>query len=123
LLGKEITIPSKSNKILFLVSPLLNLCCSFFGWFPLVLQPYLLNKTLIFNYGIFVNLFFSTLGIYFLFLIGWSSNSKYSMLGAIRGISQMIAYEIAITVIIMPVILLSSSFNYGSIYFTQFYTT
>jgi len=49
LLGKEITIPSKSNKILFLVSPLLNLCCSFFGWFPLVLQPYLLNKTLIFN--------------------------------------------------------------------------
>jgi len=70
LLVKEIVIPAKSNKILFLFCPLFNLCCSFFGWFPLVLNSHLDGKFFIFNYGLLLNFFFSTLSIYFLFLIG-----------------------------------------------------
>jgi NADH-quinone oxidoreductase subunit H len=73
------------------------------------------------QFSILYSLFISSLGTYGIFLAGWSSNSKYSLLGAIRAISQMISYEISISIIILPVILFSGSFNLITIIYKQVY--
>lgn len=107
LVLKEIILPSKSNYILFIVSPGLVLFLSFVSWcaYPFGLHSILVNI----EYSLLFFLTVSSLSVYGILLAGWSSNSKYALLGGIRSIAQMIAYEITISLIILPVIAFSGS--------------
>jgi NADH-quinone oxidoreductase subunit H len=71
------------------------------------------------NNSLLYILVISSLGVYGILLSGWSSNSKYALMGALRSVSQMIAYEISISLIILPIILLSSSLNINIINYSQ----
>lgn len=121
LLLKELIIPTKSSKVLFVFCPFLCLFFSFISWFSIVLNPFVITSFL--NFGILYNLIISSLSVYCIFLAGWTSNSKYAIIGSIRGISQLIAYEIPLTVILIPLILVSGSMNYGYIIFNQLIIT
>ena len=109
LVLKEIIYPSKSNYVLFTFSPMLVLFLSFISWpaLPFNLQTIFID----FEYTLLFFLTISSLSVYGILLAGWSSNSKYALLGGIRSISQMIAYEISISLILLPVIAFSGSLN------------
>lgn len=71
------------------------------------------------RYGILFILALSSLTVYSIILAGWSSNSKYAFLGALRSAAQMISYEVSISLALLPVILLSGSLNLTEIVFSQ----
>jgi NADH-quinone oxidoreductase subunit H len=72
-----------------------------------------------FRYGLLLILALSSLAVYSIILAGWSSNSKYAFIGALRSAAQMISYEVAISLILLPIILLAGSMNLTMIIFTQ----
>lgn len=63
------------------------------------------------RYGVLFLLALSSLGVYSIILAGWSSNSKYAFIGALRSAAQMISYEVAISLIILPIVILAGSLN------------
>jgi len=75
------------------------------------------------RYGILFLLALSSLGVYSIILAGWSSNSKYAFIGALRSAAQMISYEVAISLIILPVVLASGSLNLSMVTYVQHITT
>lgn len=75
------------------------------------------------HYGLLVILALSSLTVYGLIIAGWSSNSKYAFLGALRSAAQMISYEVSISLVILPVILMSGSLNLTEIVMMQSRTT
>jgi len=107
LLFKETIIPRNANKILFIFSPIIVLFLSLllFAGLPVSLffPPVLLDFSLLFILAV------SSLNVYGIVLAGWSSNSKYAFLGAIRATAQMVSYEVSITLIVLIVF-----FNVGS---------
>lgn len=109
LLLKEIIIPTKSNSFLFLVAPCLSLVFGFSMWglIPWSFEDYLSNPdaSLLYLYA------FSSIGVYGVILAGWSSNSKYAFLGALRSVSQIISYEVSMGLLLLPLIMISGSFN------------
>ena len=117
LLFKETSIPFQSNKIVFLISPALSLFLSLLNW---VVIPFN-SKSVIVNLelGVIFVLAISSIGVYGVLFSGWSSNSKYALLGSIRSISQMISYEVCLSLCFFPVILCSGSLNFNQIIFMQ----
>ncbi len=117
LLVKEIIIPSSSNKKLFIISPLITFLISLIGWgiIPFDKYSYLAEM----NIGIMYLLAISSLGVYGIILSGWSSNSKYAFLGALRSAAQMVSYEVSIGFIILCVIILCGSFELQKIIESQ----
>lgn len=109
LIVKEIIIPTKSNKFLFIFSPFLTIFLSFIGWVVIPFDDYTRNIDL--NFSLLFILVVSSLGVYGILLAGWSSNSKYALMGCLRSVSQMISYEVSISLIIIPVVLFSNSLN------------
>jgi NADH-quinone oxidoreductase subunit H len=75
------------------------------------------------RYGILFLLALSSLGVYSIILAGWSSNSKYAFIGALRSAAQMISYEVAISLIVLPIIILAGSLNLTMIAYVQGITT
>lgn len=71
------------------------------------------------RYGILFLLALSSLGVYSIILAGWSSNSKYAFIGALRSAAQMISYEVAISLIILPVVILAGSLSLTMITYVQ----
>jgi len=120
LLVKEIVIPNKANKFLFILGPSFTLLLSFLGWLAITFDVY----TLVFNINssLLYVLVVSSFGVYGILLSGWSSNSKYALMGCLRSVSQMISYEVSISLIIIPVILFSGSLNLNKIVYLQFKT-
>jgi NADH-quinone oxidoreductase subunit H len=117
LFTKETILPSDSNVILFLIAPLLTFMLSLMGWCVI---PY--NEDVIFvnlNVGVLYLLAISSLGVYGILVAGWSSNSKYPFLGALRSASQMISYEISIGFILLSVCACAGSFNLIEIVLAQ----
>ena len=113
LVVKEIILPTKANKFLFVFGPFLTLFLSFIGWLAVPFDIY----THIFdlNCSLLYILVISSLGIYGILLSGWASNSKYALMGALRSVSQMISYEISISLILLPIILFSNTLNLSKI--------
>lgn len=72
-----------------------------------------------FKYGLLFLLAISSLSVYSIILAGWSSNSKYAFIGALRSAAQMISYEVAISLLILPVVLLAGSLNIAMIVYMQ----
>lgn len=117
LLVKETIIPSNSNKLIFVASPLLTFTISLMGW---VVIPY--DKYAIFSQidlGILYLFAISSLGVYGVIMSGWSSNSKYAFLGSLRSTAQMVSYEISIGFIIITVAICCGSFDLQKIIESQ----
>lgn len=117
LVLKEIIIPNKANNFLFIFSPMFTLFLSFVGWIAISFDLY--TKLFNLNNNLLFILVISSLGVYGILLSGWSSNSKYALLGSLRSVAQMISYEVSISLIIIPIILLSSSLNLNKIIYMQ----
>jgi NADH-quinone oxidoreductase subunit H len=117
LLIKE-TIPlSNSNKFLFLLAPVLSLSISLFGWGVI---PF--SKNFVFadiDLGMLFILSISSLGVYGIIISGWSSNSKYAFLGALRSSAQMVSYELPMTLSVLCVIVCAGSLNINDIIYAQ----
>ena len=109
LLIKEIIIPSNSNFIIFLLSPIITFFITIFIFFMIPFFPgYVVLDS---PFSTILLLCISSLGVHGIIFSGWSSNSKYAFLGSIRSASQMISYEICISTIFLSVVLISGSYS------------
>jgi NADH-quinone oxidoreductase subunit H len=118
LVGKEILIPSKANTDLFILAPVLTFGTSLINWAFLPIGN-IGNVIANQNLAILFVLAISSVGVYGIILSGWSSNSRYAFLGAIRSTSQMVSYEVSMGLLIMPVIVCTGSFNFSAISYFQ----
>lgn len=109
LLVKESIMPSSANLILFVCAPMLTFIISLLGWAVIPFSKY--SVLVEFNIGILYLLGVSSLGIYGIILSGWSSNSKYAFLGALRSTAQMISYEVSIGFILLTIVICCGSFD------------
>jgi NADH-quinone oxidoreductase subunit H len=117
LLLKEIIVPSRSNAVLFVFAPLLVASISFTSWSVI---PFTMTSAVSdVNLGLLVIFLLSSLNVYGLVLAGWSSNSKYALVGALRAIAQMISYEIVFGACILIIIFFSGSANLNDIVLSQ----
>lgn len=112
LLTKELIIPLRSNKYLFLISPVLFLTLSFSIWGLIPFEMFVVSSP---NLAILVFLALSSLSVYGILLGGWTSNSRYAFLGALRSASQMLSYELVLGLIILQVCVLAQSYNFFDI--------
>jgi len=110
---KEIIIPSSSNKIIFILAPIVTMTLALIAW---AVIPFSATQVLAdINVGILYLFAVSSLGVYGIIMGGWASNSKYPFLGAIRSAAQMVSYEVSIGVIIINVLLCVGSLNLNDI--------
>jgi NADH-quinone oxidoreductase subunit H len=117
LFVKETTLPSNSNLVIFLLAPLLSFILSLINW---SIVPFSSNLVIAdIHFGILYLFAISSLNVYGILLAGWSSNSKYAYLGALRSAAQMISYEISISFIVLTTVLCAGSFNLSSIVLAQ----
>ena len=117
LFTKETILPSNADIILFVFAPILTFLLSLLSWAVIPLGLGMFYTDL--NIGILYLLAISSLGVYGIIIGGWSSNSKYSFLGALRSTAQMISYELTIGFSILSVIICAKSLNLISIVFSQ----
>lgn len=117
LFVKETILPSNSNLFLFILAPLLSFILSLIGWAVIPLSETIVISDL--NIGILYLFAISALSVYGIILAGWSSNSKYPFLGALRSAAQMISYEVSIGFIVITVALCAGSFNLSKIVLAQ----
>ena len=117
LFAKETILPSNSNLIVFLIAPILTFFLSLMGWAVIPFSEGVVLSDL--NIGILYLLATSSLGVYGIVMAGWSSNSKYPFLGALRSAAQMISYEVSIGIILITVLLPVGSLNLTDIVLAQ----
>ena len=117
LLIKEIIIPTRSNRFLFILAPLLTLVPALATWAVIPLFPGFAIANI--NAGLLYVLALTSLGVYGVILAGWASNSKYALLGAMRSAAQIVAYEIAMGFALVGVLMASKSLNLGDIVVAQ----
>lgn len=117
LFTKETILPSNSNIVIFLLSPLLTFILSLIGWAVIPFSENLVLSDI--NIGVIYIFAISSLNVFCIIMAGWSSNSKYSFLGAIRSAAQVISYEITIGFVIATVGLCAGSFNLSIIVLAQ----
>lgn len=109
LFVKESILPSTSDEFIFYISPLISFVISLMGW---AIIPYGKYSTLSeIDLGVLYLFAISSLGIYGIIMSGWSSNSKYAFLGALRSTAQMVSYEVSIGFILVTIIACVGSFN------------
>ena len=114
---KEIIIPSSSNKIIFILAPIVTMTLALIAW---AVIPFSKTQVLAnINVGILYLFAVSSLGVYGIIMGGWASNSKYPFLGAIRSAAQMVSYEVSIGIIIINVLLCVGSLNLNDIVIAQ----
>jgi NADH-quinone oxidoreductase subunit H len=119
LLIKETVLPSSANKVIFIVAPLTTFLLSLVGWSVIPLGEGVVIADI--NLGILYLFAISSLGVYGIIIAGWSSNSRYPFLGALRSAAQMVSYEVSIGLIIINVILCVGSLNLTKIVMFQQY--
>ena len=114
---KEIIIPASSNKVIFILAPIITMTLALIAW---AVIPFSENQVLAdINVGILYIFAVSSLGVYGIIMGGWASNSKYPFLGAIRSAAQMVSYEVSIGIIIINVLLCVGSLNLSDIVIAQ----
>ena len=114
---KEMIIPSSSNKVIFILAPIVTMTLALISW---AVIPFGATQVLAdINVGILYLFAVSSLGVYGIIMGGWASNSKYPFLGAIRSAAQMVSYEVSIGVIIINVLLCVGSLNLNDIVIAQ----
>ena len=114
---KEIIIPASSNKVIFILAPIITMTLALVAW---AVIPFSETQVLAdINVGILYIFAVSSLGVYGIIMGGWASNSKYPFLGAIRSAAQMVSYEVSIGIIIINVLLCVGSLNLNDIVLAQ----
>ncbi len=114
---KEIIIPASSNKVIFILAPIITMTLALISW---AVIPFNEGQVLAnINVGILYIFAVSSLGVYGIIMGGWASNSKYPFLGAIRSAAQMVSYEVSIGIIIINVLLCVGSLNLSDIVLAQ----
>ena len=106
---KEIIIPASSNKVIFILAPIVTMTLALVAWAVIPFDNELVLADI--NVGILYLFAVSSLGVYGIIMGGWASNSKYPFLGAIRSAAQMVSYEVSIGIIIINVLLCVGSLN------------
>ena len=113
LLVKEIVVPAKASKFLFIIAPVLSIVPALATWAVIPLSPDFVLADI--NAGVLYVLALTSLGVYGVILAGWASNSKYALLGAMRSAAQIVAYEIAMGFALVGVLMAGGSLNLGAI--------
>jgi NADH-quinone oxidoreductase subunit H len=114
---KEIIIPASSNKVIFILAPIVTMTLALAAWAVIPFSESLVLSNI--NVGILYLFAISSLGVYGIIMGGWASNSKYPFLGAIRSAAQMVSYEVSIGIIIINVLLCVGSLNLNDIVVAQ----
>ena len=113
LLSKENILPSGSNKIVFIIAPIITMVLSLAGWAVIPFAPGWVISDI--NVGVLYLFAVSSLGVYGVIMAGWASNSQYPFLGALRSAAQMVSYEVSIGFVIITVLLCVGSLNLSKI--------
>jgi NADH-quinone oxidoreductase subunit H len=109
LLTKEIIIPSGSNKVLFLMAPVLSLMPALAAWAVIPFDPELVLANV--DAGLLYVMAITSMGVYGVIIAGWASNSKYAFLGCLRSAAQIVSYEIAMGFALVGVLMMSHTLN------------
>lgn len=117
LITKEIILPTRSNKYLFVAAPLFALTPALAGWAAIPFAPGIVLANI--NAGVLFLFALSSIGVYGVLIAGWASNSKYAILGALRSTAQTISYEIAMGFALVGVLLAAGSMNITDIVLSQ----
>lgn len=114
---KEPLRPLTSSVSIFIAAPILALTLALTIWLPLPIPYSLINI----NLGVLFLLAVSSLSVYSILWSGWSSNSKYALIGALRAVAQTISYEVTLAIILLSVLLISGSYSLSNLITTQEY--
>ena len=114
---KEIIIPASSNKIIFILAPIVTMTLALIAWAVIPFSEDFVISDI--NVGILYLFAVSSLGVYGIIMGGWASNSKYPFLGSIRSAAQMVSYEVSIGIIVINVLLCVGSLNLTDIVLAQ----
>jgi NADH-quinone oxidoreductase subunit H len=117
LLFKEVIVPAKSNRFLFIIAPLLALIPALATWAVIPLNSWYVIADI--NAGLLYVLALTSVGVYGVILAGWATNSKYAFLGAMRSAAQIVAYEIAMGFALVGILMAAGSLNLGDIVTAQ----
>ncbi|UCC15731.1 MAG: NADH-quinone oxidoreductase subunit NuoH [Gammaproteobacteria bacterium] len=117
LLVKEIVVPARASKFLFVIAPILSIVPALATWAVIPVSPEFVLADI--NAGVLYVLALTSLGVYGVILAGWASNSKYALLGAMRSAAQIVAYEIAMGFALVGVLMAGGSLNLGAIVESQ----
>jgi len=117
LLFKEFIIPAGANRILFVAAPVISLASALAAWAVIPFSDFLVIADI--NAGLLYILAMTSLGVYGVIIAGWSSNSKYALLGAMRSAAQIVAYEIAMGFALVVVLMAAGSLNLREIVLAQ----
>ncbi|MBK1732256.1 NADH-quinone oxidoreductase subunit NuoH [Thiococcus pfennigii] len=113
LMFKEIVIPTRADKGLFLLAPMIAIAPALAAWAVIPFDAGLVLSDI--NAGLLYILALTSLGVYGIIIAGWASNSKYALLGAMRSAAQIVSYEIAMGFALVGVLVAAGSLNLGAI--------
>ncbi len=117
LLLKEVVVPSKSSRFLFVIAPILSMTPALATWAVMPLWDGFTLANI--DAGLLYVLALTSMGVYGIILAGWATNSKYAFLGAMRSAAQIVAYEIAMGFALVGVLMAGGSLNLGEIVMAQ----
>lgn len=117
LLLKEIIIPAKASKALFVIAPIMTIMPALAAWAVVPFGPEQVLANI--NAGLLFVMAITSMEVYGIIIAGWASNSKYAFLGAMRASAQMISYEIAMGFVLVIVLMVSGSLNLTDIVNSQ----
>ncbi|WP_374335879.1 NADH-quinone oxidoreductase subunit NuoH [Leeia sp.] len=109
LLSKEIILPTKADKVLFILAPVLTIMPAIAAWAVIPFQPEVVLANV--DAGLLYIMAITSMGVYGVIVAGWASNSKYAFLGALRSAAQIVSYEIAMGFALVGVLMVSGSLN------------
>jgi NADH:ubiquinone oxidoreductase subunit 1 (chain H) len=113
LLTKEVITPTKANKVLYVLGPVVTLMPALAAWAVVPFGPEVVLADV--NAGLLYIMAITSIGVYGVIIAGWSSNSRYAFLGALRAAAQMLSYELAIGFVLVAVLLVSGTLNLSGI--------
>lgn len=117
LLLKEIVIPTRASKGLFVLAPIMTIMPALAAWAVIPFGPETVLANV--NAGLLFVMAISSMEVYGVIIAGWASNSKYAFLGAMRASAQMVSYEIAMGFALVIVLMVSGSLNLTDIVMAQ----
>lgn len=117
LIFKEIILPTKANKILYLLGPIITFAPALVAWSVIPFDVGLVLADI--NVGLLFLLAMTSIGVYGVIIAGWASNSKYAFLGALRCAAQVVSYEIAMGFALVGVLMAAGSMNLSTIVLAQ----
>ena len=117
LLLKEIIIPARASKALFVIAPIMTIMPALAAWVAVPFGPEVALANV--NAGLLLIMAIMSMEVYGVIIAGWASNSKYAFLGAMRASAQMVSYEIAMGFVLVIVLMVSGSLNMTEIVLQQ----